>query len=91
MEAPVGWVPAAPRIAPVWLPMSDGPDSYQARKCPAIRVRASSLRRSAPVAATSRMAQAIVVSSVHSPGAKFPSPPPIMRGPSGPTGATANS
>ena len=38
----------------------------------------ASSRRSAPVAAISAMAIAIEVSSVHSPGANGPRPPPIM-------------
>ncbi len=38
------------------------------------------MRRSTPVAATSAIATAWAVSSVHSPGAKPPSPPPIIAG-----------
>lgn len=41
---------------------------------------ASGLRRSAPVSATRAIAAACAVSSVHSPDAKPPSPPPIIAG-----------
>ena len=73
--------------------MSAGPSSYQRRKPRAIASSASVVRRSAPVAATSAIATAIDVSSVHSPGAKPPSPPPIIAGasPVGGNGALPNS
>lgn len=71
--------------------MSAGPVSNQLRNRRATPVSPSSDLRSSPAAATSAMHQAIVVSSVHSPGAKSPRPPPIIAGPSGPSGALPNS
>ena len=51
------------------------------------RVLGFLVTQSAPVAAVSAIAMAIEVSSVHSPGSKGPSPPPIMStGTSGPSG-----
>ena len=72
--------PAALRTRAVWTPTSGGLPAYQAAKFAATPSRASTVRRSAPVAATVAMAIACAVSSVHSPGAKFPRPPPIMAG-----------
>ncbi len=62
----------------VWMPMSFGPDSYQRTKPADTASRPATLRRSAPVAVTSAIASVMAVSSVHSPGAKPPRPPPIM-------------
>jgi hypothetical protein len=53
--------------------MSAGPDRYQSRKRSPIASRST-----LPRAVTSAMQTAIEVSSVHSPGAKSPSPPPII-------------
>jgi hypothetical protein len=89
--AAVGSGPASARTRRVWTPMSGGWVSNQARKPDAIRSRDDSSRRSTPDAATSRMATAMDVSSVHSPGAKPPRPPPIIAGPPDPTVAEPNS
>ncbi|HEY5395885.1 MAG TPA: hypothetical protein VIL16_10865 [Trebonia sp.] len=66
------------------------PTSGAVRDHPAQRATiwswASTPRRSAPVAATSAMAIAIAVSSVHSPGAQLHPPPPRIV-----TGASSGS
>ena len=64
--------------ARVWLPMSAGFESYHRMNCAAMASRPSALPMSIPVAATSAIATAIEVSSVHSPGAQSNGPPPIM-------------
>lgn len=64
--------------------------SGSGRRDPHGRIRARDTR-SLPCAATSRIGQVMAVSSVHSPGAKLPRPPPTIAGPSGPTAAHPNS
>jgi len=75
---------ARPRTAAntlrVCIPTSVAPPSCQRTKLSAIWSSADASRRSAPVAATSAMHTAICVSSLYSPGAYGPSPPPDMRG-----------
>ena len=90
-SAPVGSLPTAPSTDRVWMPMSGGCDPAHSAKRAATASSPSALRRSTPLAATSRTHHVIDVSSVHSPGSKSPSPPPIIRGPSGPTVAQPNS
>ena len=79
------WLEADPRrtalsTARVCTPTSGGLPSNQLRKFVAMASIASSEVRSAPLAATSAIAMAIDVSSLHSPGAKSPSPPPSIIG-----------
>ena len=70
----------APSTFLVWMPTSEAPSAYQARKPSAMASSDSGVRRSAPVAATCAMTQAICVSSDHSAGAYGPAPPPICSG-----------
>ena len=63
--------PSAPASTDaVWFPMSSGPSSNHSRNFSPIASRALGVWRSAPSAATSAMAIAISVSSVHSPAGR---------------------
>ncbi len=68
----------------VWMPTSAGPDRYHSRNPAAIASRSGD-----PVAVSSAMQMAIWVSSVHSPGAQRPSPPPFIS--ASPVGGAPNS
>ena len=80
---------AACRTARVWVPTSEAPPVSQPSKAAATASSAVGEVRSAPVAATRAMQMDIWVSSLHSPGARSPRPPPIISG--SPAGGVANS